>query len=75
MFIFNGVFTCEVHLGGGVCVLVYVSTKSANATCIAYIVENLFMDFFVCVFESKKIPACLIGFFLGNFIFMEQKLF
>ena len=32
------------------------------------------MGFFVRVFEWKKIPACLIRFFLGNFIFYETKI-
>ena len=76
MFIFNGVFTCEVRGGGGMRLM--SPPKSAiDATCTPRppigLVENFCMGFFVRVFEWTKNSSLPHQIFSWKFYFYETK--
>ena len=65
MFIFNGVFTCEVREGGGGGVRLMSPPKSANATCRSRLSLRIFLWFFLRVFfNGEKFQPASSDFFL-----------
>ena len=72
MFIFNGVFTCEVHGGGGC--IGYASYVPLNPPMQPVDYSSEFLWAFVCVFLNEKNSSLPHQIFSWKFYFYETKI-